>query len=95
MLARIVGESIRMVISGRVQGVGFRHFMWRRATELGLSGDVRNLASGAVEVRARGEAAALDQLAALARQGPPAARVTEVRIDPEDADLASGFRVRD
>lgn len=84
-----------MVIAGRVQGVGFRHFIWRRAGELGLRGDVRNLPGGEVEVRALGESSQIARLAALAREGPPAARVTEVRIEPgDDAALPRGFEIR-
>ena len=81
MLDAIVERGIRILISGRVQGVGFRHFIWRRASELGLSGEVRNLALGDVEVRARGESQALEQLQSLARQGPPHARVTAVKVE--------------
>jgi acylphosphatase len=84
-----------MVIRGVVQGVGFRHFIFRRATELGLSGDVRNLPDGAVEVRARGDAASIEALMALARRGPSSARVDDVEIHSEDsATWPSGFRIR-
>jgi acylphosphatase len=96
MLVGTVAERRRMVIRGRVQGVGFRHFIWRRAGQLGLSGEVRNLPSGEVEVRASGDPGALDQLQSLAREGPAAAEVIEVRIEREEGDeLPAGFRIRD
>ena len=95
MLSRTVDESVRMVIRGVVQGVGFRHFIFRRATELGLSGDVRNLPDGAVEVRARGDAASVAQLLELARHGPPSARVDDVEVQSGDsASWPAGFRIR-
>ena len=95
MLVRIVESGIRMTISGRVQGVGFRHFIWRRACELGLTGEVRNLALGDVEVKARGAAHLLEQLVSYARQGPSHAQVTTVRVEDLDETLAPGFRIRD
>src|SRR5207237_873340 len=77
------GRGVRLTVRGRVQGVGFRHFVWRRAGTLGLDGQVRNLPDGAVEIVAWGDHDALDRLIELTRQGPPAARVTgvEVRYD--------------
>ena len=94
MLAFTVIESVRMVIAGRVQGVGFRHFIWHHAGALGLKGYVRNLPGGEVEVRAQGESSQIARLAALAREGPPSALVSEVRIEPAKAALPAGFRIR-
>lgn len=94
MLLDTVDKGLRMWISGHVQGVGFRHFIWRRARELGLRGEVRNLPGGAVQVRAFGEAAALDRLLAMARQGPSSARVTEVRTEADPGgDLPPDFEI--
>ena len=58
------------LVQGRVQGVGYRNFAQRAASELGLRGYARNLAGGSVEVYAIGPAAALDDFAGLLRQGP-------------------------
>ena len=63
---------------GRVQGVGFRAFAAREAQRLGLAGEVRNRADGAVDVEAEGERAALETLLETLRRGPPAAVVTDV-----------------
>jgi acylphosphatase len=66
------------MIRGRVQGVGFRHFIRREARHLGLSGWVCNLEDGTVELTAEGPAAALERLRAIAGSGPGSAKVTQV-----------------
>lgn len=66
------------VVRGRVQGVGFRWFVQRTGSRLGLGGHVRNLGDGGVEVHARGPAELLDALEIALRQGPPASRVDSV-----------------
>jgi acylphosphatase len=75
-------NAVRFVVSGRVQGVGFRWFVMRKATELDLGGYVQNLADGSVEVVARGTARALAALEVVLAQGPPSARVA--RVDKYD-----------
>jgi acylphosphatase len=79
----------RYLISGRVQGVGFRAATRREARKLGLSGYARNLPDGRVEVLACGDAQALAALRAwLLGPGPGAARVDrldEAAADPVDA----------
>ncbi|MEI8334662.1 MAG: acylphosphatase [Chloroflexota bacterium] len=68
------------VVEGVVQGVGFRPFVWRLATELGLDGSVRNLA-GRVEVVVGGDPAALDAFAArLSTDAPPRSRAERVTV---------------
>lgn len=66
------------VIRGRVQGVGYRFFVIRTATELGLTGWVANLADGAVRCVAEGDLVALEVLAERLRAGPAAAFVDAV-----------------
>ncbi len=70
--------QVRLIVHGRVQGVGFRFATLHEARRLGLGGTVRNLADGTVEIRAEGERAKLAMLAAWAHQGPRGARVTKV-----------------
>jgi acylphosphatase len=70
-----------IIAVGLVQGVGYRWFAARRARELGLSGFVRNLREGTVEVEAEGERALVEELVNQLRIGPRAARVTDLRID--------------
>ena len=75
-------QTIRLCISGRVQGVGYRDALCAEAARLGLTGWVRNLADGRVEAVAQGAPDALAALLAWARRGPPAARVERVDSGP-------------
>lgn len=75
---------VRMVVSGRVQGVFFRGAAAAEARALGVSGYAHNRADGTVELVAEGERATLERLAAWARRGPRSARVEEVAIEWSD-----------
>lgn len=70
------------IVSGRVQGVGFRWFVDHEARQLGLAGWVRNNFDGSVEVLAMGSEEQLAALSRKLRQGPRAARVDDVRERP-------------
>jgi len=72
----------RFVLRGRVQGVGFRFFVLRRARGLALAGTVRNLPDGTVEACAWGDDGALDALRAHLAEGPGHARVEAVDESP-------------
>ena len=72
-------HRVHLVVRGRVQGVGFRYFVVRRARQLELTGWVRNLRDGAVELLAEGPRPALDLLVEAIRRGPAGAEVGEVR----------------
>ena len=69
-------RAVRIRLSGRVQGVGFRWFTRREAQELGLTGQVRNLPDGRVEIEAAGDPDRLEAFRGRLRQGPSGARVT-------------------
>jgi acylphosphatase len=69
------------VISGRVQGVGFRWFAESAAAREGLHGWVRNRPDGRVEALAEGDVEALERFERALRHGPPAARVDDVDVD--------------
>jgi acylphosphatase len=71
----------RLVVRGRVQGVGFRYAMCREARRLALGGWVRNRGDGSVEAVAVGDAAQLDALQRWAQHGPSGARVDSVEAD--------------
>ena len=71
------------IVSGNVQGVGFRWFVRERARALGLAGRVRNRSDGTVEVEAEGDAPAITTLIDHLRAGPSAARVSGVELIPE------------
>lgn len=90
------GEEVgrTFVVSGRVQGVGFRWWARSTAAALGLRGTVRNRPDGGVEVRAWGDTAALDRLERELWSGPPAARVRAVETgDAGSAPGASDFHI--
>ena len=70
----------RLSITGRVQGVGFRFYMERKARELGVTGWVRNRRDGAVEAVVQGSSGAVEAMIAWARRGPPSAVVADVRV---------------
>lgn len=78
--------TLQLRVVGMVQGVGYRYALEREASRLGLTGWVRNRRDGSVEAIAQGPAESLDALAAWARRGPPAARVTEVTATPAAAE---------
>ena len=81
-------------VVGRVQGVGFRHWTRGTAERLGLSGSVRNLPDGSVEVHAVGSEQSLRRLEEALREGPPAARVERVEVlTPKTDTPRSGFRL--
>lgn len=84
----------RYLIEGRVQGVGFRYATIRMAERLGLTGWVRNLPDGRVEVEAHGDDRAMDALENWLWEGPTHARVSRVtRTDADQADHGT-FRAR-
>lgn len=79
-----------VIVSGSVQGVFFRDTCRSTAVEHGVRGWVRNLPDRTVEAHFEGDAEAVDRLVAWARQGPPAAAVTQVRVfDAEPQGLAA------
>jgi acylphosphatase len=80
-------------ITGRVQGVGFRFYTQRKAQELGITGWVRNRRDGAVEAVIQGSPGAVETMIAWVRNGPPSARVAEVRITETGGEY-SGFETR-
>ena len=88
-------KRVKAIVSGRVQGVWYRARTRDKALGLGLTGYVRNLPDGAVEIVASGEETQVNALMDWARQGPPMAEVSGLRIDEiaEDHGLAT-FEVR-
>jgi acylphosphatase len=90
-----VARTLTAIVSGRVQGVGFRFFVKRNAGPLRLRGWARNLPSGDVEVVVSGAAEDVQALLALFRVGRTPGRVSNVAEDwsPRD-DLPAGFEIR-
>lgn len=87
--AKSIRQTVQhLFVSGRVQDVGFRQSMQQRAESLGLSGWVRNRRDGRVEAVVQGTRDKVEELLVWARQGPPMARVTEVRTARNDDAVA-------
>lgn len=70
-----------ITVSGYVQGVGFRYFVFDRASRLGLPGYVKNLYNGDVEICVEGDRSLIEELIAEVKVGPRSADVTDVRVD--------------
>lgn len=88
-------RAVRLVIAGRVQGVGYRDFVRREAEARNLTGWVRNRRDGTVEAVARGSSESVDELIAACWRGPPAGRVADVQIEEvEKREPAAGFIIR-
>lgn len=81
-------------MSGRVQGVFFRDTVRNAAEREGVAGWVRNTSDGTVEAVLEGDAAAVERVIALSREGPPAAEVDAVEVFDEPDEGLTGFRVR-
>ncbi|MDP6121448.1 MAG: acylphosphatase [Rhodospirillales bacterium] len=84
-------SAVRVRIEGRVQGVWFRAWTAQEATARGLDGWVRNRADGSVEALFAGPIAAVDEMLAACRRGPPMAAVSGVETAPAAAPADSGF----
>jgi len=78
-----------LIITGRVQGVGFRFYMERKARALGVTGWVRNRRDGSVETVVQGTTGAVEAMIAWARRGPASAIVAEVRVTDASGDYAA------
>jgi len=87
-------RSVRLVISGRVQAVGYRAWTIDTAQRLGLRGWVRNRANRTVEALATGDENAVAAMIEACRQGSPAARVTDVAVSDAEDDGSQGFTAR-
>jgi acylphosphatase len=85
----------RYVITGRVQGVGFRWFTHDAAARDGVHGWVRNLADGSVEVVAEGDAASVARFESSLRRGPSSARVERFEAEAlAPTERSAGFEIR-
>ena len=86
--------TVNMVIIGKVQGVGFRYFVFRQAQELGIKGWVSNKSNGNVEALAHGEKADLEQFIAKVKEGPSFSRVEDVSLNwVKEAGQYFGFEI--
>ena len=86
-----MSTGVRLRVYGRVQGVFFRNWTVDVAQALGLTGWVRNRADASVEILAFGDNAALEQLIARCHEGPRAAKVETVDVEPAQGDPPADF----
>jgi len=84
----------RMMVSGKVQGVGYRNWTIWTANALGVTGWIRNVQDGRVEIMASGEDTALTALVEACRQGPQLARVDDVEVQAVGEVHVKGFNKR-
>jgi acylphosphatase len=84
-------NAIRAIVTGQVQGVGYRAWTVRQARRLGVAGWVRNRADGSVELLAAGDATAVETLLDACRRGPPSAFVQGIETHPADPPPAGTF----
>lgn len=87
-------ETVRLRITGQVQGVGYRFWMTRAAASLGLRGWVRNRTDGSVEALVTGAPEAVVAMIEASRKGPFGARVIGVTVTPDEDDGSVGFSAR-
>ena len=83
----------RALVSGRVQGVGFRFFAERAARAAGVCGWVRNLPDGRVETHVEGKESAVAQYLEKIRRGPMGGRVDAVEVEERTPEGAEGFGI--
>jgi acylphosphatase len=88
-----MAKRVRVVVSGDVQGVGFRWSCHAEASALGLGGSVRNLPDGRVEAVFEGEPGDVDAMVGWCRAGPAWARVAQVSVEEESPAGERGFTI--
>ncbi|TSA19339.1 acylphosphatase [bacterium] len=76
--------GVHMTVQGLVQGVGFRYFVYRHASRLGLKGWVRNLYNSDVEIEAEGDRSMVEELIKEIKVGPRSAHVKDLKIEWQD-----------
>ena len=86
---------MHVIVSGDVQGVGYRYTMRMVARDAGVAGWVRNRSDGTVEAEVEGAPAQVDEVLAWMAQGPPGARVDGARVTDAEPAGERDFRVRD
>ena len=87
-------ETVRLRITGQVQGVGYRLWATRTGTSLGLRGWVRNRTDGSVEALVTGAPEAVAAMIEATRKGPLGAQVSDVIVIPDQDDRSVGFVAR-
>ncbi len=81
-----MGMMVHIIVIGLVQGVGFRYFTFKKARELRVTGYVKNLPDGTVEVEAEGERGQLEELIEALKVGPRSAVVNDLQVSWDTSD---------
>lgn len=87
-------QTFSITVSGKVQGVFYRQSTLEKARELGITGTVKNMPNGDVQVLASGTASQLQQLVNWCKQGPPRAQVTSVHVEEIPQQRFAGFSIQ-
>jgi acylphosphatase len=87
-------KRLHFIVTGRVQGVGFRYYCHEAAVRLGIGGYARNLADGSVEIEAEGDDAAVEEFAETVARGPRASKVETVVREESEVKGERSFSVR-
>jgi len=80
-MSHLQKSAVKIIVSGIVQGVGFRYFIARLASELGLNGYVKNLWNGDVEIYAEGRIEFIEEIVKKAKEGPSHSRVSDCKLE--------------
>ena len=86
-------KRLHFVVTGRVQGVGFRYYCQEQAEKLGLTGYARNMTDGSVEIEVEGESGRIEEFANAIARGPRAAKVENVVRDAREVKGDRSFRI--
>jgi len=87
--------GVHIIVQGLVQGVGFRYFVYRHASSLGLAGWIRNLYSSEVELEVEGDRSLIEELIKELKVGPRSAHVKDLKIEwQEFKNRYQGFEIR-
>lgn len=84
-------DTVTVVVTGKVQGVGYRHATVRQAHALGVKGWVQNMEDGSVHALLQGELDQIDRMLAWMRVGPPRARVEDLQDQDSDTERRYAF----
>ena len=89
----MVDSAVHIIVHGQVQGVFFRASAQTRAIDLGLTGWIRNLLNGSVEVHAEGDHNALNSFIEWCGEGPPSAKVSRCDLNWVTPQIMSSFKI--
>lgn len=86
-------KAVKVTLSGKVQGVGFRSFVKRNARSKGVNGYVKNLPSGEVEAFFQGPRESVNEMIELIKKGPPTSNVDNVEVEEKEPQEFSNFKI--